>query len=183
MKKSVTRLTFNAALVAVYIVLSMPMFTLRFGGFKLTFEHFPVVLGAIMFGPVDGILIGLVGEFINQLTTFGITPTTILWVLPIMARGAIVGFSTYLFPFMKVKVVTKRSVPIVFAIVCVVSGVVSSCLNTLALYCDSKLFGYYTYALVFGSLLVRLLLSAITSIMIVVVITPILRALKQAKLI
>lgn len=183
MKKSIVRLTFNAALVAVYIVLSMPMLTIQFSNLKLTFEQFPVILGAILFGPMDGMIIGGVGEFINQLTTFGITPTTLLWIAPIIVRGAIVGIGTKIFKSMKPQAIVQKRVPILFAIVCVFSGICHSVINTFALYVDSKLYGYYTYAGVFGVFVFRILLSVITSILIVVVITPILRALRRTELI
>lgn len=183
MKKSVVRLTFNAALVAVYIVLSMPMLTLQFSNLKLTFEQFPVILGAVLFGPIDGMIIGGVGEFINQLTTFGITPTTLLWIAPIVVRGALVGLGSKIFKSMRPQAIVHKGFPVVFAIVCIISGICHSFINTFALYVDSKLYGYYTYAGVFGVFVLRLMLSVITSVLIVVVITPILRALSRAKLI
>ena len=183
-KKTVIRLTINAMLIAIYIVLSLPIMTLNVGGLKLTFEHFPVVLSAILFGPIDGIIVGAIGELINQMTTFGITPTTALWILPIVLRGFLVGMGSVLLKrYMKLEAIIQKKVPILFLIVCVLSGICSSCFNTLALYVDSKMFGYYSEALVFGALSMRITMSVITSVLMVFIIKPILHALKKAHLI
>lgn len=176
------RIVMNAVMVGVYIALSyvaIPM-----GGLKITFEHFPVVLSAVVFGPVDAMLVGGIGELINQLFSFGLTPTTALWVLPIVFRGLVLGGCTRLCKKqMSASAICERRIPVVFLIVCVVSGIISSFLNTFAFYVDSKMFGYYTYALVFGSLFMRLLLSCITSVVISFATKAVLHALYKSRLI
>ena len=173
-KRRILVIAVNALMIAMYVVLSL--YALPLGGTKITFEHFPVVLSAILYGPAAGMVVGGLGEFINQLFTFGVTPTTALWILPIVARGLLVGIST--------KIFKKRfESPIIFGLVCVVSGVISSLLNTFALYVDSKMFGYYSVALVFGALAMRLVLSVVTSLVIAIVTKPILHALRKAHLI
>lgn len=181
-EKPIIRMTVNAVMVAVYYVLSL--LVIQIGGLKITFEHFPVVLSAVIFGPTDAMLVGGVGELINQLTSFGITPTTALWILPIVARGLFLGIGVKLLnKQMKPSAIIMQRFPLVFFVMCIVTGICSSCLNTLALYVDSKIFGYYTYALVFGSLFVRVLLGVITSVIIAVAIKSVLHALKKAQLI
>ena len=177
---AVKRMVMNAAMVAVYVVLSLPFLVISVGGLKITFEHFPVVLCGILFGPVDAMIVGGIGEFINQITSFGFTPTTLLWILPIVVRGLVVGLCGTCFKkHMSMKAIVQRKVPVLFFLICIVSGIISSLFNTLALYVDSKLFGYYTFAMVFGALAVRILLSAVTSIVIAVAIKPILHALQH----
>lgn len=180
-KNSIIMLSLRAVLVAVYVVLAMC--AIPAGGIKLTFEHFPVVLAAVVYGPLDAVVIGGVGEFINQMLTFGITPTTALWILPIIVRGLMVALVVRWFKNMSTAAIIKKQIPIAFVILCVVSGLISSLLNTLALYVDSKMFGYYSFAMVFGALSVRLLSSAITSLVIGIAIKSILHALSRAKLI
>lgn len=134
--------------------------------------------------PYWPILVGGIGEFINQITSFGITPTTLLWILPIVFRGLIVGGSVKIFKeHMAIPMIASKKLPLLFFVVCVVSGIFSSCLNTVALYVDSKLYGYYSFAMVFGALAVRILLSIVTSIVIGIVTKPILHALQRAHLI
>ena len=180
-KNSIIMLSLRAVLVAVYVVLSMC--AIPVGGLKFTFEHFPVVLAAVIYGPIDAVVIGGVGEFINQMLTFGITPTTVLWILPIVVRGLVIGLFARWFKNMSATAIMKKRIPIAFIILCVVSGLLSSLLNTFVLYVDSKMFGYYSFAMVFGALAVRLLTSAITSLVIGIAIKSILHALSRAKLI
>ena len=90
------RLALNAAMVALYFALSM--MAVPVGGFKLTFEHLPIILCAVLFGPVDALLVGALGEFINQMLTFGFTPPTILWMAPAMIRGLSRGLGARLAP-------------------------------------------------------------------------------------
>ena len=90
------RLAMNAVMVALYFVLSM--MAVPVGGFKLTFEHLPIILCAVFFGPLDAVIVGALGEFINQMLTFGFTPTTILWMAPAMIRGLSMGLGARLAP-------------------------------------------------------------------------------------
>ena len=181
-KIGIKRLAINAVMVAVYVALTW--LVIPIGGLKITFEHFPVVLCAILFGPVDAMLVGGVGELINQMMTFGITPTTLLWILPIVVRGLVVGFGTKVMKNeLSLTAIVNKKIPTMFMIVCVLSGIIASLLNTLALYVDSKMFGYYTFAMVFGALAVRILLSVLTSIVIGIAIKPIIIALRKSRLI
>ena len=169
---SVKRIATNAVLIAIYIAISMLAFNM--GPFKLTFEAFPVIVCAVIFGPVDAMLVGGIAELINQLFTFGVTPTTILWILPILIRGFMIGI------FSKV---WKKKNTVVFLVICIVAAVVHSLLNTLALYVDSKMFGYYTEALVFGALFVRVLASVITATIMAIATKVVVQALKKSNLI
>lgn len=183
-KKTVVRLTINAMLIAIYIVLSLPIMTLNVGGLKFTFEHFPVLLCAVLFGPIDALMVGALGELFNQLTTFGFTPTTVLWILPIAMRGLIVGICSKMFKKqLMLNALAKVKIPIMFLSVCVISGIISSIINTMAFYVDSKMFGYYVYEAVFGVFWLRIGLSVITSVIMGMVITPLMYALKKARLV
>ena len=57
--------------------------------------------------------------------------------------------------------------------------IVITLLNTLALYIDSKTFGYYSFQLVFGSLIIKLVNAIIISILYTVIIPLIVRVLKK----
>ena len=179
---TVKRIALNAVLAALYVALSM--FSVPVGGFKLTFEHLPVILCAVLFGPIDAIIIGALGELINQMLTFGFTPTTIMWMAPAMFRGLSMGLGAVLLPkFLGRPAMLEKSVPIVFMVVCVVSGLICSLVNTFTLYVDSKMFGYYSYAMVFGVLWLRLGTSAISSVLMAVVVKPLADALHKARVI
>ncbi len=67
MKRSFTvrQLALNAVLIAISTVLAGLAVNLG-GNFKITFESLPVHIGALLFGPVDGMLIGGIATFIYQ---------------------------------------------------------------------------------------------------------------------
>ena len=70
-----------------------------------------------------------------------------------------------------------------FWICCVISGLICSGINTGVLYLDSKMFGYYSYAMVFGVLWLRLGASAISSVVMSVVAKPLAHAMRKARVI
>ena len=179
---STRRLALNAVMIALYIALST--LAIPLGGLKLTVEHLPVIITALLFGPLDALLVGAFGELINQMLTFGFTPTTILWMAPAMFRGLSMGlFAKYLANHAGLTAVIEKKLPVAFLVICVISGLLCSMLNTFTLYVDSKMFGYYSYAMVFGVLWVRLATSAVSSVLMAVVAKPVVIALRKAKII
>ena len=78
-----------AMLTAVYVVLNFAG-TVRLGWINISVASLPVIVGAMLYGPVGGLLVGLLGAFMGQLLTYGVTATTILWILPQAARGLVV---------------------------------------------------------------------------------------------
>ena len=179
---STRRLALNAVMIALYIALST--LAIPLGGLKLTVEHLPVIITALLFGPLDALLLGAFGELINQMLTFGFTPTTILWMAPAMFRGLSMGLcAKYLANHAGLTAVIEKKLPVAFLVICVISGLLCSLLNTFTLYVDSKMFGYYSYAMVFGVLWVRLATSAVSSVLMAVVAKPVVIALRKAKII
>ena len=67
MNMNTKRLVTVAVLIALYTVLSL--FSANLGLIKLTFESFPVLVASLMFGWVDGLLVGAVGGLLNQMLT------------------------------------------------------------------------------------------------------------------
>ena len=168
MKKSkfaVKRLVLNAVLIALYVLLGFVKIPIG-NMLRINLASFAVVVCAVAFSPIDGLIVGFMGEFLSQiLGPYGMTPTTALWALPEAVRGLLLG----LFMLIFVKKQLDASRPLKskaigwYLLACVISGVVASLLNTLALYVDSKMFGYYNHYMVFGVLLVRLILAVVMS--------------------
>ena len=179
---STRRMALNAVMIALYIALST--LAIPLGGLKLTVEHLPVIITALLFGPLDALLVGALGELINQMLTFGFTPTTILWMAPAMFRGLSIGLcAKHLENHAGLNAVIEKKLPVAFLVICVISGLLCSLLNTFTLYVDSKMFGYYSYAMVFGVLWIRLATSAVSSVLMAVVAKPVAIALRKAKII
>ena len=81
----VKQLVINAMLAAICFVLAY--FSLTFVNIKFTFESIPVHLGALFFGPAAGMAIGGIGTFLYQVLSYGVTVTTVLWIVPYILCG------------------------------------------------------------------------------------------------
>ena len=182
MQSKTKKMAVSAMLAALYFALSM--LAIPVGGLKLTFEHLPVIIAALMFGPVDALIVGALGELANQMMTYGITATTILWMTPAMFRGLSMGLCAKLLSgYVGTNAVIEKKLPVGFLVTCVISGLICSLLNTFTLYVDSKMYGYYSYAMVFGVLWIRLAASAVSSVVMAVVAKPLLAAMRKAKIV
>ena len=182
MQNKTKRMATNAMLAALYFALSM--LAIPVGGLKLTFEHLPIIIAALMFGPVDALVIGALGELANQMMTYGFTVTTVLWMAPAMFRGLSMGLcAKFLSKYVGANTVIEKKLPLAFLVTCVISGLICSLLNTFTLYVDSKMFGYYSYAMVFGVLWIRLAASAVSSVVMAVAAKPVLAAMRKAKIV
>ncbi|MBR4462705.1 MAG: folate family ECF transporter S component [Erysipelotrichaceae bacterium] len=152
------RLTSLAMLIALYCVLSV-MTPVKIANFKFTFEAFPILIAGLLSGPVDGLIVGGIGAFLYQLlfSGYGITATTPLWILPHAVSGLIVGCYAKAHSY-------KMNIYQIILIASISALIVTS-LNLLALYVDSKLYGYYSYALVFGNVLIKIVIGLILAVL------------------
>lgn len=176
----VKRLVMDAMLIAVYVVLGY--FRIPIGNtFRISVAPFSVILCALTFGPIDGMLVGFMAEFLTQiLGPYGLTPTTVFWCIGETARGLLLGLCA-LGLKRWAKSGTKQLV--LTLICCVATGIVAAFGNTLALYVDSRMFNYYSYAMVFGALLVRICIYIATSALLGYICTTVMKALRKANLI
>ena len=127
------RLVLDALLIALFFVLSSAAVTI--GGIKLTFASLPGILAAMLFGPIDGFVVGSAHR------------------------------------------------PWVYYAVNLVTAVVVSLGNTLVYYLDSILYDYYSYALIFGVLGMRILTGLLSTLLTSTVALPVLAALRKANLV
>jgi len=106
-KKKVLQLTQTAILLAIVILMAFtPLGYLRVGALSITFNTIPVVIGAMLVGPVSGLILGtafgltsFVQAFLGDAfasTLFTINP--ILYFIMCVPTRSLVGlFSAYLF--------------------------------------------------------------------------------------
>ena len=177
MLKSFTtkRLVIDALLVALFFVLSM--FAVEIAGVKITFVSLPTVVCALLYGPVDACIVGLLGAFLEQMLKYGFTATTVLWLLPAVLRGLIVGLGTVVLRrSMSIEAITSTKKPYVYYVVCIVAGLVTSCSNTLVFYLDSVI---YSFAMIFGMFWVRIATGVLASLVTAVVALPVVVALRK----
>ena len=169
---STKKLTTLAMLIAIYCVLSI-LTPVKIANFKFTFEAFPILVAGLLFGPLEGFIVGTLGSSIYQLlfSGYGITVTTPLWILPHAISGLLVGLLAKKYNF---NLDFKKT-----AIISSISALIVTALNTLALYVDSKAFGYYSPAMVFGNIAVKILIGIILSIIYSSVLPKLLAFLKK----
>lgn len=168
-KSKTYALCFNAVMAALFVVLGMLSVPVA-NDYKITFAPLPIVIAAMCYGPVSGMTVGLVGAFAEQLLTYGISATTALWVLPAGVRGLFVGLLFYAFDK---KLEQKCVLPTV-----IIPGLVVTALNTVVTYIDSKIYSY-TFIAAVPTLLIKTVLSIVTSVIISVVSVPIIKTLKK----
>ena len=117
-----------------------------------------------------GAATGFVGAFLGQLITYGFSATTLLWVLPAVARGLVFGLLFKAF---------KGSLkPYILCIETVISALVVTAINSIVMYIDSIVYSY-TSVILGIALVNRIIAAVITSVIFALVLPPILKALKK----
>lgn len=143
------------------------------GNMKITFESFPILLGALLLGPADGFAVGLVGTAAYQLLRYGVSVTTPLWIAPYVMVGWAVGYAAEK---------RRRSLrPGELAAWVTGAEVFITLFNTLTIYIDSRLFGYYFPGFVTGSLAIRGVVCGGKCVAFSLLLPPILRGVKGMK--
>lgn len=174
----VKRIAIDAVLIAMYFGLSWA--SVEIGGIKLTFVGLASIIAAMVYGPIDGFLVGFFGAFCEQMLKYGFTATTLLWLLGPAMRGLVVGCAKLIFKrSMSTENLLRNHRPYVFFAVSIFAGLVVSVLNTTAFYVDAKMFHYYTYELIFGVFWLRLLLAAASSLLMALVTLPVLAGVQR----
>ena len=174
---SVKRIAIDGVLAAIFF--SLTFLSVEIGGIKLTFDSLAVVIAAMLFGSVDGLAVGLVGAFLEQMVRYGFTATTLLWIVPPAVRGLVVGLGVCFFPRkLSLSYIWNRKRPFVYLAVCIVAAILTSVSNTFVYYVDAKMYGYYSYELIFGVFFVRILTGIATAVVTGLLAIPILKAVR-----
>ena len=133
-KKLVYTLCTLALLTAMMVLLTMTV-SIQTPCFKLSFGSLPVVLAALLFGPLEGAVVAVLGEFLVQvLGPYGLMPTTIIWVWPPAIRALVVGGAAAV---MRRRGTRLESRPVTCYGVCAVGAVLTTIGNTLGMWLDS----------------------------------------------
>lgn len=129
------RLVTNALFIALYIILAHPAFAINTGYLKFTFAAFPILLCAMIFGPLDAVIVAGLGGLLQQLMTYGISVMMVLWIAPAMVQGLLVG----LFARRHRYALTNTQAAVIIGI----AGLVVTTLNTFVLLLDAKIFHHH----------------------------------------
>ena len=162
------RLVIDAMLAAMFVVLSL--FSISLPGMKITLDSLPILVAAALLGPLDGLVVGLIGSFLNQMITYGFTATTLLWILPAGLRGLLVGLYAKRHNF---DMTLRQTV-----FITIVTALLVTALNTFFMYVDSWVYSY-SYAAALPTLALRILAGIITAVLFSLLLPAILTALRR----
>ena len=169
MKITTKQLAMDAMLAAMCAVLGY--LAVDTGPIKVTFETLPILLGALLFGPADGALIGIIGTGIYQLLRYGVSATTLLWMLPYALCGFLVGLYAKKNNF---SLSAKQTMFIV-----VVNEILITLLNTGVIYLDSKIYAYWFPGYISASLVVRFVICIVKAVAFSAVLPVLIRAVNR----
>lgn len=170
----IKRIVTVGMLTALFFVLGR--FTIYIGNLHISLNSLPIVIGAVLYGPVDAFIVGIIGELFSQLLEWGPSPTLPLWVIPQGLRGLVIGIYTVI--ALKRKKYPERNIPIYFG-VCIIAAIITTLSNTASIAIDALLYGYYSTTYVFGDLIVRILTGVLTAVLMALVSIPVVKVLRM----
>ena len=127
----------------------------------------------------EAVLVAMFGELLNQIISpYGITATTLLWVIPPMIQAAIIGVVA-----LRAQAAGKRmeNRPVMCYTVSILAAIVTTAANTAVIWLDSVIYGYYTFALVFGSAMIRFVTGVVAAVLVATVAMPLTILLRRQK--
>lgn len=172
----VRRICEIALLAAMYLPLSLYA-AVQVGNVRISFGSLPVVAAALLFGPLDAVIAAMVGEFFKQLLTYGVTYTTVLYLIPPALRGLVVGLGSIAALRLGGGRLEDRRTAC-YA-VCVAAAVCTTVGNTLVNWLDSVLMGYYFPGLILGDLAWRLIVGVVNAVLMASLAMPLVRLLRR----
>ncbi len=172
---TVKLLCLSGVMAAMYVGLDFLAVSVSapFGGnLKISLSGLPVIIVAIFGGPFWGAATGFVGAFIGQLLTYGISATTILWVLPAMVRGLSIGILFRVFKYsLKPGILTLETC---------ISSLLVTLFNTGAMLVEQKLYGYYqSFMAIYVAIPTRVLAGIITAVVFSLMLPTIINSLNK----
>ncbi len=175
MKKNYLRkLCLSAVMAALYFGLDFfSSYLSKVTGdiFKISFSALPVMIIAILCGPVWAMGTGFVGAFLGQLIgPYGLTATTVLWCMPAVVRAVSFGLLFILF---------KRSLKTtVLSVSAVISSVLVTAANSLVMYLDALIYKY-PIEIFKIALLYRIIIGILTAIVFAIILPTIIKKLNK----
>ncbi|MCI2055663.1 MAG: folate family ECF transporter S component [Oscillibacter sp.] len=161
-------------LTALYVLLTMV--SIRAGNLRITFASLPLVVCALLFGPWQAATVALMGEFMNQMLSYGFTATTALWLIPPAVRALVIGAAA-------VRASSARRMPedrpVFCYVVCALAAIATTVCNTAVICVDALIYHYFTPVLIYGDLLVRLGTGLLTSVVVASVAMPLTHLLRR----
>lgn len=168
------------ALLTAMMVLLKRTIAIETPYFKFSFASLPIVLAAMIFGPVEGAVVGLLGEFVAQVTgPYGLAPTTALYVVPAAIRGTVVGCGAL---WCRRSGKRLESRPVLCYAVCIAGAILTTAGNTVGIWLESLMY-HTSFAAYLPGLPVRFTTGIATAVGITTVCIPVVHALRRSGLV
>ena len=179
----VKRKKWNISTVCMMALLIAMMFLLkRFAAIepphmKINFASLPVVLASMMFGPVEGAIVAVVGELIAQITgIYGLSPTTFIWIWPPAIRALVVGFTAL---WVRNTGSRLENRPVICYVSCVMGAILTTTGNTFGMWLDS-LFYRTSFTPVLFITPARYVTGVVTAVLVATVCIPLMHGLRRS---
>jgi len=148
--------------------------------YQIPISCLPLILASVMFGPLWGTAVGVVGSFLSQIF-FGLSWSTIVWMIPTICYSLSVALLFLLFK--------KSYKPYVLGTELLFSSLLLSALNLLAMYFDINILSV-NYGFAFGSndllnklfgvfISLKLIGAVVFAIIFAIIVPPIIEKLKK----
>ena len=145
---------------------------------KINFASLPIVLAAMMFGPLEGAVVAVIGEFIVQVIgPYGLMPTTFIWIWPPAIRPLVVGGIAMWLHRATGKRLEQR--PVICYVACVLGAMLTTTGNTFGMWLDS-LFNRTSFAPALFITPARYVTGVITAVVVATACIPLMHGLRRS---
>ena len=172
---TIRRLTLSGVLAALYLALCY--LDISFGRYKITLAATVIYFVSFCFGPADCFFVCFVGVFLDQLL-YGLTPTTLLWMLPPLLRPILINPITYHYGKKGIHMEDKK---ILLISLIIISSLLVSATNSLVFYLDSLIIGY-PYKTVLLDNILQAIITMGTGVLEAFLLFPLVKAIRKANL-
>ena len=172
---TIRRLALSGVLAALYLALCY--LDISFGRYKITLAATVIYFVSFCLGPADCFFVCFVGVFLDQLL-YGLTPTTLLWMLPPLLRPILINPITYHYGKKGIHMEDKKILSISLIII---SSLLVSATNSLVFYLDSLIIGYPYKAVLLDNIL-QAIITMGTGVLEAFLLFPLVKAIRKANL-
>ena len=174
-KSTVYRLAIDSIMASVYFALTF--LKVDAGVFRISLGAILPIFVCLSFPFIDSFSICFLGIFLEQLF-FGLTPTTVLWMLPPLLRPLIISPFTHHYYKKNENMEDHKVLSIVLVII---ASLCVSLANTGVLYLDSFIMDY-PYAAALQRLAFQTLITISIGIVFTIILFPVIKILRKNNL-
>lgn len=178
-RKQIRLLVIDSLMIAMYVVLNT-ITEIPIGNIKITFGPLPIIFIAFYLGIRHVTIVAAIAEFLSQLLGYGLTLTTPLWILPVVVRGVLICILASLILKTKNNDIRRMKHYEYFTII-LITGFIVTILNTAVIAVDALIFGYYSYAYVFGDLFFRFISMILSTVVYTLITKTVIDTLHKVK--